>query len=141
MTMDFRRLDPGDGHRLARVAEDVFDHDIDVAHAEHCLSDRNHVVVVAIADGVVVGQIAAILHRRIDAPSELYLDNLGVTPRHRRQGIATRLIALARDIGRELGCDGAWVATEIDNDAAAALYGRTGAVRETVSLFSYEPDG
>ncbi len=137
---DFLRLGPGDERLLLDVAEDVFDFDLEPARLDDFLNDANHVLIVARLGGRVIGQIAAVLHRHFDAPPDLYIDNLGVTPEHRRQGVATRLVDLALGVGRDLGCTGTWVVTEIENDAAAALYSRTGAVRQSVAMFSYPAD-
>ena len=137
MIPDLVRLGPGDGQSLLNVAEDVFDAEIMISRAENFLRDENHILIVARLKGRVIGQLTAMVHHHLDSPSELYIDNLGVTPQHQRQGVATRLIEQAMDVGRELGCRNVWVATGIDNPAAAALYSRTGAVGETISMFTY----
>jgi len=77
---------------------------------------------VALADGVVVGQCAAVIHRHPDKVTELYIDEVGVSPAFQRQGIARKMLDAMFDIGRENGCEEAWVGTEQDNVAARALY-------------------
>jgi ribosomal protein S18 acetylase RimI-like enzyme len=54
--------------------------------------------------------------------SELYIDEVGVTPACQRRGIAQRLIEAAFDFGRAAGCGEAWVGTELDNAPARFLY-------------------
>jgi len=137
MIVDVKRLGPGDGHLLRDVAEDVFDDELVADRVAHFLNDDNHILIVAYLKGRVIGQLAAMVHRHLDSPSEVYIDNLGVTPLHQRQGVATKMIERMLEIAREFGCQSVWAATEIDNEVAAALYRRTGAVGETVSMFSY----
>lgn len=138
MTADILRLRRGDGHLLLNVAEDVFDDELMPARIEHFLNDESHILIVACRDGRVIGQLTAMLHRHPDSPGDIYVDNLGVAPQYRRQGIATKLVERMLDTARELGCRDVWLATDIDNEAAAALYRRTGAVGRTVTMFSYD---
>jgi ribosomal protein S18 acetylase RimI-like enzyme len=123
MTIEIRRLGLADVASFERVAEDVFDHAIDRAGLAAYLASPGHHFIAAFADGVMVGQLAAILHRHPDRrPTELYIDELGVAPSLQRQGIATRLLETAFALGRELGCAEAWVGTEPDNLPARMLY-------------------
>ena len=77
---------------------------------------------VAMDAGICIAQIRAMVQHQPDAPPVLYIDNLGVTPAHQRKGLARALIDAALTWGRAQGCDGAWVATELDNHPALALY-------------------
>ena len=79
-------------------------------------------MIVAIIDEIVVGQCAAVIHRHPDKVSELYIDEVGVAPPFQRQGIARKMLDAMFEIGRECGCEEAWVGTEPDNVAARALY-------------------
>jgi ribosomal protein S18 acetylase RimI-like enzyme len=140
MQADFMRLGASDSHVLLDVADDVFDDEIDPTHAERFLLDTRNILIVALAGKRVIGQIAAVTHLHIDAPPDLYIDNLGVTPEHQRHGIATKLVNMTLDLGREMGCRAAWIATNPENIAAAKLYEKTGAVGEAMVLFSYDRD-
>ena len=40
--------------------------------------------------------------------------------------------------GRENGCASAWVATELDNEGARALYAARGAPGEAVAYYAYD---
>jgi len=75
-----------------------------------------------VADGLVVGQVAACVHRHPDQATELYVDNLGVTEAFRRRGLARRLVNAVLDLGRSVGCEEWWVGTEQDNVPARRLY-------------------
>lgn len=65
-----------------------------------------------------VGQTVAHVLQRPDGPPDLYVDNLGVAPTHRRRGVAGRLLDEAFQWGRAQ----AWIVTETDNVAAKSLY-------------------
>ena len=71
-----------------------------------------------------VGQTAAVVHRRPDKPTELYIDEVGVAENYRRQGIARRMLELMLAHGKAIGCEEAWVGTEPDNLPARSLYER-----------------
>jgi ribosomal protein S18 acetylase RimI-like enzyme len=123
---------------LAQVAEDVFDEPVDPRLLAAYLAEPGHLMVVAVTDGEVVGQARGMVHRHPDRPSELYIDNLGVTPPRQREHIATRLLDDLVAWGRQLGCEEAWVGTETDNEPARALYAGRGAEAEPFVMYAYE---
>lgn len=122
MTMEIRRLEAGDDALVMQVADNVFDEPVKPERLAAYLSQSGHFMVVAIVDGVVVGQCAAVIHRHPDKVTELYIDEVGVSPAFQRQGIARKMLDAMFEIGRENGCEEAWVGTEPDNVAARALY-------------------
>jgi len=122
MTIEIRRLEAGDDALVMRVAKDVFDEPVRPDRLAAYLASPGHFMIVALADGVVVGQCAAVIHRHPDKVSELYIDEVGVTPAFQRQGIARKMLDAVFVIGRENGCEEAWVGTEPGNAAARALY-------------------
>jgi aminoglycoside 6'-N-acetyltransferase I len=138
MIVEIRRIGPGDAAVLERVAEDVFDEDIDPARLTAYLAEPGHLMVLAVAGGEVVGQARGMVHRHPDRSTELYIDNLGVTPARRREGVATRLLDELGAWGREQGCEEAWVGTEVDNEPARALYAGRGSEAETFVMYFYE---
>jgi ribosomal protein S18 acetylase RimI-like enzyme len=140
MTVDIRRIGPGDAAVLGRVAEDVFDDDIDPGRVAAYLAEPGHLMVLAVAGGEVVGQARGMVQRHPDKPTELYIDNLGVTPGRRREGIATRLLDDLAAWAKAKGCEAAWVGTELDNEAARALYVARGSEAETFVLYFYPFD-
>lgn len=121
---------PEDAHRFENVDPDVFDAPIDPARLVAYLAEPNHFMAIALTadedgnDQQIIGQAAAIIHRHPDKPTELYIDNLGVAPAYRRQGIAMALLEKLFVAGRAHGCEEAWVGTETDNEAAKQLYSR-----------------
>lgn len=136
MAVEITRVGPEDVPRLDRVASEVFDDAIQRDRLLAFIKEPTHLLVVAVAEGEVVGQGAAVLHRHPDRATELYLDELAVTPAFRRQGIAQRLLSEMIEWGREQGCDRAWIATEDDNEPAKALYARF-APGEKVALYQW----
>ncbi|MDZ4372237.1 MAG: GNAT family N-acetyltransferase [Phenylobacterium sp.] len=125
---------------LDAVDEDIFDHEIDPAHLPAYLADPGHRLVCAVSDGVVIGQARGVITRQPDAEPVLYIDNLGVAEARRREGIASRLLDDLTAWARTNGCVTAWVATELDNDGARALYAGRGAEMQTVAYYEYGLD-
>jgi ribosomal protein S18 acetylase RimI-like enzyme len=137
LTPTFKRFSADDVQALQDVADDVFDNQIDPERAMQFLDDHRNILIVALEDNRIIGQITAVVHQHLDAAADVYIDNLGVTPNRQRRGIATQLIALALDVGRSLQAEAAWVAVDTDNAAARELYGRTGATGTPILMFSY----
>ena len=135
MPVEIRRLLPGDEAILDCVAADVFDEAIDVKRRAAYLAEPGHHMIVAIKDGEVVGQCAAVVHRHPDKVTELYIDEVGVTPALHRQGIAREMLDAMFALGKSLGCEEAWVGTEPDNMAARALYASYGAPAEAIVMY------
>lgn len=133
----FKRLGVEDIHLLRHVAEDVFDHPIDFDLAKHFLSDARNILIVALDGDRVIAQIVAMVHQHLDAPPDLYIDNLGVAPAWQRRGLGRRLLALAFNAGAQQGAKAAWVGTDEDNAPANALYKNTGASAGRFMIFSY----
>jgi aminoglycoside 6'-N-acetyltransferase I len=139
MPIEVRRVGASDAAVLTRIADDVFDYAVSPAVLAEYLAAPGHYLVVALDGGEVVGQAAAMLHRHPDErPQELYVDELGVAPSHRRRGIARVLLDELFALARELGCREAWVGTEHDNVAATALYESRGATPEPFVMYVYE---
>jgi len=122
MPFTLKRLTHHDTDLIAHIAPDVFDEPVDPSRLAAYLATPGHIMVVAIDDGSIVGQCAGVVHRHPDKPTELYVDEVGTASTHRRQGIARAMLDELFAWGRELGCEEAWLGTELDNDAANALY-------------------
>ena len=131
------RVSPAQAGLLDRVAEDVFDEPIDPARLAAFLAEPRHLMVLAIDDGLVVGQARAIIHLSPDEPDGLYIDNMGVDPAFQRRGLGGRLLDELLAWGRERGCGFAWLATETDNLPARALYESRGAEPQTMVFYEY----
>lgn len=118
----FRLLASADRAVLDRVADEVFDHAVQPELAASYLADPRRLLAVAVADGVVVGMASGIVYEHPDKPLQLWVNEVGTAPPWQRRGIATGLVRLLLQRGREMGCVEAWVATEVDNTPARALY-------------------
>jgi ribosomal protein S18 acetylase RimI-like enzyme len=122
MPFTVKRLSSSDAALFDYIAPDVFDEPVAPERLRAYLAEPGHLMVLAFEGDVVVGQCAAVIHRHPDKPTELYIDEVGTASTHRRQGIARAMMAEMFRWGRELGCEDAWLGTELDNDAANALY-------------------
>ncbi|HEX7945482.1 MAG TPA: GNAT family N-acetyltransferase [Phenylobacterium sp.] len=138
MQTEIVRIGPAQARLLERVAHGVFDEAIDPARVAAYLAEPNHLMVLALSGGEVIGQARGMVHRHPDLPTELYIDNLGVADDRRREGIATRMLDELVAWGRDKGCEEAWVGTEVDNVPARTLYERRGSEAETFVLYFYE---
>ncbi|QCI67493.1 GNAT family N-acetyltransferase [Phreatobacter stygius] len=136
MLVEFRQVRQGDERLFERVAEDVFDEPIDARRLAAYLAEPSHHMIVALHDGWIVGQVMAVVHRHPDKATELYIDEVGVTPDLQRQGIGRAMLDRMFALGRNLGCSEAWVGTEPDNVPARALYAeRGGPAGETFVMY------
>ena len=139
MTIEIRRLNSADAASFDAVDADVFDHPIDRQRLAAYLDAPGHHFIGAFADGRLIGQLAAVVHHHPDLrPTELYIDELAVAPSFQRQGIARRLVDVAFELARALGCRELWVATEPDNLPARSLYEARGAPAEPVVMYVYK---
>lgn len=138
MGIEIKRLTPANAGLLRRVADDVFDGEIEPGRLAGYLADPTNLMVLAMAGDLVVGQVAAVVHRHPDQPTELYIDNLGVAPAFQRQGIARALMRAIHDLGRDLGCEESWVATEFDNMPGRRLYEDLGDDGEGFIMFVHD---
>lgn len=103
------------------------------------LSGRGFVAVAALAGSAVVGGLAAyVLPKFEQARSELYIYDLAVDEAHRRQGVATAMIAALQQLARERGIYVIFVQADHGDDPAIALYTKLG-VREEVLHFDIVP--
>ena len=122
MNVELKRMRPGDEAVFDAIAPDVFDEPIHPERMRTYLRTPGHLLVLAFEDGLVVGQCAAVVHKHPDKSDELYIDEVGTASTHLRRGIATAMMAEMFASGRELGCEDAWLGTELDNVGAKALY-------------------
>jgi len=131
MPIKIRILGPDDEQVLMNVAKGVFDNPIDPCLAKEFLHDARHHISAAIDDGVIVGFASAVHYVHPDKPPQLWINEVSVAAGYRRQGLGQGLLRLLFELGRSLGCTGAWVLTDRLNVAAMALYlsvgGRQGA--------------
>jgi len=126
MAADVRVLGPGDASLFDHIAEGVFDDPVQPALIDEFLGDARHALCVAIDDGVIVGMASGVRYVHPDKPSEFWINEVGVSPAHHRQGLGKRIMAELLAHARRQGCREAWVLTDDDNVAARALYTSSG---------------
>ena len=130
---------------LLRVFGDAFD-DVDTYcgaqpesdYLRNLLSKDHFVALVALADDGVVGGLAAYeLHKFEQERSEMYIYDLAVSAKYRRQGIATQLIQALKKIATDRRVYVIYVQADHGDEPATALYTKLG-LRENVLHFDIE---
>lgn len=97
------------------------------------------VAVAAIRDDQVIGGLAGyVLPKFEQTRAELYIYDLAVDARHRRQGVATALIRRLQQHAGQIGAYVIFVQADHGDEAAIALYSRLG-IREDVLHFDIQP--
>jgi aminoglycoside 6'-N-acetyltransferase I len=81
---------------------------------------------VAVEDGQVIGFASGVHYVHPDKPSELWINEVGVTPSQQGRGIGTAMIRALLQHAKYLGCREAWVLTERANRAAMRIYASAG---------------
>jgi aminoglycoside 6'-N-acetyltransferase I len=137
MGIEIRLLGPGDIRVLDRVATGVFDGPVEARWAEAFLADARHHMAVALEDGVVVGMASAVDYVHPDKAPQLWINEVGVAPTHRRRGVGRGMLDALLAHGRTLGCTEAWLGTELDNVPARGLYESAGGVVAPFLLYSF----
>ena len=136
MALEIKTMRAGDEHVLDCVADGVFDGLIDRVLRSEFLRDPRHHLCVGIENGVVVGFASAVHCVHPDKPAQLWINEVGVSPSHRRQGIAREVVSALLSVGQGIGCTKAWVLTEEANVAARALYRSVGGVETSQIMVS-----
>lgn len=128
--MTIRLLGPDDASVLDRVAPGVFDDEVDARWTAEFFNDVRHHLAVALDKGQVVGMASALHYVHPDKPPELYINEVGVAPSYRNQGVGRGLLKALFAHGRTLGCAEAWLGTERTNGAARRMYAAVGGEEE-----------
>lgn len=119
-----------------QAAGGVFDHAPNQEHLRKLALMPGHALFLAMGGGVVVGQLLAMIQFQADRAPQLYIDNLGVAPPFKRQGVARHLFDAAMVWGRDGGCDSVWLATDVGNTEAQGFYRAFGFTREAADVYS-----
>ena len=110
----------------------------DEAYLENLLAKDHVIVLGAMKDGEMVGGLIAYeLEKFEQARSEIYIYDLAVDEGHRREGIASHLIAELKSIAAARGAYVIFVQADYGDDPAIALYTKLG-TREDVMHFDIE---
>lgn len=141
MTIEIRRLVPGDEAVLRKVAAGVFDEPVRPDLTERFLATPNYRIVVALDGDLVVGMATGFAHFHPDKDEDFFVNEVGVGDHYLRQGIATRLMHAILAEARAMGCAEAWLGTEHTNDPALGLYRKVmqaGDSEEGMSVFTFD---
>jgi aminoglycoside 3-N-acetyltransferase I len=105
------------------------------AHLARLLGSDSFIALAALKGSEVVGGIAAYELKKFEQErSEIYIYDLAVAAAHRREGIATALIAELKKIAPARGAYVIFVQADLDDAPAIALYTKLG-TREDVLHF------
>lgn len=144
MTIEIRKLGPGDEAVLEKVAPGVFDEPVRPDLTKRFLATPSYRIFVALDGDLVVGMATGFTHFHPDKDEEFFVNELGVDDDYRRRGIGERLLRAILAEARAMGCPDAWLGTEHVNGPALALYRKVMAGEDTeepMSVFTYELDG
>jgi ribosomal protein S18 acetylase RimI-like enzyme len=134
MAIEIKILRRGDDGILMNVAADVFDNPIDAHLTREFLEDPRHHIAVAIDDGLVVGFASAVHYIHPDKRPELWINEVGLAPTHRRRGLGKAVLNALFEAGLAHNCSVAWVLTDRSNASAMALYSSVGGTEGVTGL-------
>jgi ribosomal protein S18 acetylase RimI-like enzyme len=143
MAIEIKVLERGDDGVLGNVALGVFDGTIDFDLVAEFLADPRHHLVVALDDTLVVGFASGVHYLHPDKRPQLWINEVGVAPTHRRRGLGKAVLLKLLRVGQTHRCTEAWVLTDQTNRAAMALYSSVGGIegadsdRGNVALLGY----
>lgn len=121
-----RRMTTGDEPTVLAAAH-LFDAPPVSGAVQAMLASETDHLLIALSGGRPVGFALAHELRRLDGTRpELFLYEIATDEAHRRQGVARRLIAGLRDLGRQRQARLMFVLTHAHNQAAMGLYAATG---------------
>jgi ribosomal protein S18 acetylase RimI-like enzyme len=126
MPIEIKVLQRGDEAILMNVAPAVFDNPINAGLVREFLEDPRHHIAVAIDEGLVVGFASCVHYVHPDKPPELWINEVGIAPTHRRRGLGRAVLEALFAVGRAHQCRSAWVLTNRSNVAAMACYSSVG---------------
>jgi len=103
------------------------------AYLEQLLASDTFIALAALKDSEVVGGIAAyVLPKFEQERSEIYIYDLAVDEKHRRQGIAEAMITALQRQGSVHGAYAIFVQADYGDDPASALYTKVGGREEVL---------
>ena len=151
MTLRIQQLAPdntSDAHALLDVFADAFNdretygHDRPAAtYLQRLFGAGDVIALVALLDSACIGGLVAYQFKKIEQQrSEIYLYDLAVAEKHRRQGIATALIDALKNVAAVRGAYVIFVQADIGDEPAIALYTKLG-LREEVLHFDIAVPG
>ncbi|MEM6620529.1 MAG: GNAT family N-acetyltransferase [Pseudomonadota bacterium] len=106
------------------------------------LNDPRHHLMLARRGNDLLGFLSAVHYVHPDKAPEIFVNELGVLPPVRRQGIGTRLVAAVCAHGRRLGCACAWVLADPKEEALSFYKSLNGQQKgEFIAMFTFDLTG
>ena len=125
--MEFRFLNKDDQKVLIRMTETFRQQTITAEKAEAILGNDMILVAAALQDDEVAGYALAYLLPRLDNGRDMMMIyHLFVQEKYQRQGIATRLMQMLLEYGKQHQVHYTSLITQQDNEKAIALYTKLG---------------
>jgi len=135
---NIQQLSGENAELLRHIAPNVFDFPIDPLQLQAFLDDSRHTMMIAVVDDTVVGMASAVEYFHPDKQPQMWVNEIGVTPEHQRQGLGRRLLEALLQIASDRGCVVAWLGTDVDNKAAQACFQSVAGVEPPQSFLLYE---
>lgn len=128
-----RQVTPTDAPGLARLINEVWDHNLNPERIASVGLDSNRVTVVADSGSDVIGFADGFMTATSDGVPRWEVDLLAVDARYRGRGIAQRLIAASVDAGRLAGAAVARALVQIGNAPSLRAFQRCGFTPEAAT--------
>lgn len=122
--MNIRKIESGQDQLVLEAAV-LFDETPHSDATARFLASDTHHLFIAYEGGTPAGFVTAVEMTHPDKGTELFLYELGVDEKFRRQGIGSALVEHLREFAKERGCYGMWVLVDNDNEPALATYRKT----------------
>lgn len=139
-TITIRRLGPEDEGLILSAPDDIFDRRPIPDQTRAFLASPHHLILAAFEGDRLVGFCSGNVLLHPDKPPSFFVNELGTAEGWRRRGIGLSLTEAMLAQARHMGCQGIWLGTELDNDAARATYRKAGG-RESTAFVLYDWDG
>jgi len=123
---------------LNNIAEEVFDHPINTTSLKAFLDCPRHIMVLAVEQEIVIGMASAVEYFHPDKSPQLWINEIGVTPNKRNQGVGRKLLQQLLMIAKERKCVFAWLGTDTDNYAAQSCFNAIPHGEQPTSFLMYE---
>lgn len=136
MNLELRWMTSGDVDTIEAAAY-LFDDDPEREWTEKFLRQPNHHLCIAYVDDEAAGFVSGVEITHPDKGTEMLMYELGVDEDFRRQGIGRTLVVALRDLARERGCTGVWVAVDDDNEPALTMYRSLGPDEEARTIIPW----
>lgn len=140
MNIDIALLSAENSDLLSNLAPEVFDEAIQPQFLQAFLEDPRHVMFLALDGDKVVGMASAVEYFHPDKAGQLWINEVGVTATHRRQGIGRRLVQALLAEAERRGCTSSWLGTDKNNLAGQACFGSVPESEGPQEFFLYEWD-